>query len=633
MVKKSSKTASFLEIIGGVNIDKIGGNSSIIEHVDETGKTTRIMTDLGRMFPPYTTDFEMALPDVMEYFDRLDPQTDEYTKALKPVDALFITHAHEDHIGALIDYTKMGYKLPPIYGSRYTCNRIRVAFNNEGMPSPSTMTHVKHREEIKIGDHMTVEAQTVSHSIIGAMGYMTQIKEDNKPEINLINNGDFFVEEDMPIGDSYSREDFIDLIKRKSPTYFLVDSTSISSTSKKRIGFKQALANRIEVIERNPDCNVIVSPVISNSNPNISLDADAARHLGTKICLDGKGLTLMYKAMQMSGYKDFDDVIYKGKIGKYMTDKNIKKKYIVNTGGLSQGLREYKNNQALGQIIPLSSAVKMALGLHSDVTVNKDMLLMACQGIINDINGDTGPEMLQLFASQGAKVVMTPRDKKVANFEEVQMQDTGHILPDELFEVLSDIKQYAPNCRIIPIHGNRDQCAAVEALALKAGLKTHITENTDYINLETDRDQPAKKKQVFNWIGIKALYRDPLHPDDSIPPQGKREYWRIDEYFQELEKIGEADNVRVYNYGDKDYYHVPGGEYLNEMNEDLLVRESMNKAGKNGKISRKEKGDKKTRADRKAEKREELKRRKAEKAAKEQARIMRKMGKDFQFDE
>lgn len=633
MVKKSSKTASFLEIIGGVNVDKIGGNSSIIEHVDETGKTTRIMTDLGRMFPPYTTDFEMALPDVMEYFDRLDPQTDEYTKALKPVDALFITHAHEDHIGALIDYTKMGYMLPPIYASRYTCNRIRVAFNNEGMPSPSTMTHVKHREEIKIGDHMTVEAQTVSHSIIGAMGYMTQIKEDNKPEINLINNGDFFVEENMPIGDSYSREDFRDLMRRKPPTFFLVDSTAISSKNQKRLSFEELVENRLNVITRNQDRSVIVSPVISNSNPNIAIDCEVARRLGTKVCLDGKGLTLMHKAMQMSGMDDFEDVLYKGKIGQFMADKKIGIKYIVNTGGLSQGLREYKNNQALGQIIPLSSAVKMALGLHDCVKANQDMLLLSCQGIINDINGDTGPEELQLFASQGVKVVMTPRDKKVANFEEVVMQNPGHILPNELLEVFADIKEFAPNCRIIPIHGNPEQCQAVAKLAAKAGLKTHITENTDYIDLETGRGQPSKRKQVFNWIGIKALYRDPLHPDDSIPPQGKREYWRIDEYFQELEKIGEADNVRVYNYGDKDYYHVPGGEYLNEMNEDLLVRESMNKAGKNGKISRKEKGDKKTRAERKAEKREELKRRKEEKAAKEKARIMRKMGKDFQFDE
>ena len=631
MAKKQTKSGNFLEIIGGVNVDKIGGNCSLVEHTDEKGETTRIMTDLGRMFPPYTTDFEMALPDVTEYFDRLDPQTDEYTKALKPIDALFITHAHEDHIGALVDYTKMGYFLPPIYASRYTCNRIRVAFNNEGMPSPN-MTHVKHREEVKIGDHMTVEAQTVSHSIIGAMGFMTQIKEDKK-EINVTNNGDFFIVEDMPVGESYSREDFIDLIKRKPPTYFMVDSTSISSTQKKRIGFKQALENRMTVIEQNPDRSVIVSPVISNSNPNIALDCEAARRLGTKICLDGKGLTLMHKAMLMSQYDDFEDIIYKGKIGKYMADKSIKKKYIVCTGAFAQGLREYKFNQSNTQMFALSSAVKMAYGLHNDVRVNKDMLLMACQGIIDDINGDTGPEMLQLFASQGAKVVMTPRDKKVANFEEVQMQDTGHILPDELLEVFADIKQYAPNCRIIPIHGNPEQCRAVEKLAEKVGLKTHITENTDLINLETGRGQPSKKKKVFNWIGIKALYPDRLHPDESIPPQGKREYWRIDEHFQELEKIGEADNVRIYNPEDKGYYHIPGGEYLGEAKEDLVIRESMNQGRKSKKISRKEKGDQKSRAERDAAKREELRRRKEEKKAKELARLRKKSGKSFSFDD
>ena len=54
----------------------------------------------------------------------------------------------------------------------------------------------------------------------------------------------------------------------------------------------------------------------------------------------------------------------------------------------------------------------------------------------------------------------------------------------------------------------------------------------------------------------------------------------------------------------------------------------MNKAGKNGKISRKEKGNK-TRTERDAAKREELKRRKAEKKAKEQTRILKKLGKSI----
>ena len=198
MANKQAKTGTFLEIIGGVNVDKIGGNSSLIEHTDEKGNTTRIMTDLGRMFPPYTTDFEMALPDVTEYFDRCDPKTKEYTKALKPVDAIIITHAHEDHIGALIDYDKMGYILPTIYGSRYTCNRIKVGFTHEGRNAP-TMIHIKHQAEEKQGNDISVEALKVSHSILGAMGYMEQIRSANGNEINVLNTGDFFTEENICI--------------------------------------------------------------------------------------------------------------------------------------------------------------------------------------------------------------------------------------------------------------------------------------------------------------------------------------------------------------------------------------------------------------------------------------------------
>ncbi|MBQ8465347.1 MAG: MBL fold metallo-hydrolase [Alphaproteobacteria bacterium] len=626
MAKNQAKSGTFIEFIGGVNKDKIGGNCSVIEHTNSKGETTRIMTDLGRMFPPYATEFEMALPDVREYFDRLDPDTDDFTKALKPVDALFITHAHEDHIGALIDYTKMGYRLPPIYGSRYTCNRIAVAFANEGMPSP-LMNRIKNHTEIDIND-ISVEAQNFPHSIIGEMGFYTRIQEKGKDPIDIGNNGDFFIAEDMPVGENFSKEEYTDLLTRRTPKYLLIDSTSVSGSKRKRIGFEQALKNRIDVIERNPDRTTIISPVISNANPSIALDCDTARHLGTKICLDGKGLTLMYKAMQMSGYKDFEDVIYKGKLSKYIKDKSIKTKYIVCTGAFAQGLREYKFNQSYTQTIQMSSAVKMALGLHPDVSIDKTVHLLSAQGIIDDINGDTGPEMLQLYASQGAKVTMTPRDKKVADFEEVIMQDSYHMYGYELLDYLKVVKEKSPDCIIIPIHGNPEQCQAVALIAKQAGLKSHIIENTDCLNLETGREIPSKKKKVFNWIGIKSLFPDFRDKDSNIPPEGMKEYYLINADYESMEKIGEAKNVRSYLPEDKGYYHIPGGKYLDEENEDFVIKEKVGKKG-GKKISRQEKGDRKSRAERDAEKREELRQRRAAKKAKEQVRIAKKLGKSI----
>ena len=42
---------------------------------------------------------------------------------------MFITHAHEDHIGGLVNYVRMGYQLPVIKTSRFTKNLINIVFN------------------------------------------------------------------------------------------------------------------------------------------------------------------------------------------------------------------------------------------------------------------------------------------------------------------------------------------------------------------------------------------------------------------------------------------------------------------------------------------------------------------------
>lgn len=116
-----------------------------------------------------------------------------------------------------------------------------------------------------------------------------------------------------------------DLLSRKRTTTFLIDSTSITPQKKRRLSFEELVDNSVEAIRRNPDRNIVVSPVISRSFQNIAVDIENARRLNTKICLEGAWLKLVYKAMQFSGYKDFDDVIYKGPLKNYLDDKKISK--------------------------------------------------------------------------------------------------------------------------------------------------------------------------------------------------------------------------------------------------------------------------------------------------------------------
>ena len=588
--KKTTKNTpdTKIEFLGGVNEDRIGGNASVIEHTNEKGETARVMFDLGAMFAPYESGFESAYPNADEYFDRVNPENNKETKARKPVDALFITHAHEDHIGALVNYAKMGYQLPTIKTSRFTKNLINIVFKQNGVKVPKLET-IKPGDNIAIGDDMVIEPFVVSHSTLESMGFHTLTFVDGKPHAGILNFGDVLTDENMPIGAAYKSENVADLLKRKLTTTVLVDSTSVVPNGKPRLGFDKAVENTVQVIKQNPDRNVIISPVISRSFQNIAVDIEAARQVGAKVCFDGAWLKLVYQAMQLSGYNDFDDVIYKGDLKKFQEDVKVGKKYVVCTGAFAQGLQEYNNNQGHIGInnIPMASATKMALGLHRDFKLSKNCLIVARQRIIDEINGQTGPEMLQKMAAQGAKVVMSPGMRKVANFEEVQMQDSGHMNAEAFGKLVDFIAQYAPKATYVPIHGNPQQCENVAEVARQHKAKVVLTANQEQLSVAEGKTEATVDERPFTWIALKKVYPNPLKPNDAIPPEGKEEFWIVDENYQPIENKPFYDTsvVKSYKPGENEYY-ANQAELFDDRDSGVVYESNRERKAK---LSRKEK--------------------------------------------
>ena len=580
MVKARNRTV--LKFIGGINKDRIGGNCSVLEHTSADGKTERVMFDLGSMFTPYESGFVAAYPNVDEYFDRTDLKTGEVYKALKPVKMLFITHAHEDHIGALINYTKMGYSLPPIKAGGFTRNFIRLAFAAEGMIAPD-IEKIKAGDIIEIGDNIKVEAVDVSHSIVDSLGFNTVTYSNGKPYAAIMNNGDFLTEEEMPVGKAFNKEHYLSTLKRaKAPTTVVcLDSTSTTPHSSERIGFRKAVENTYGVVMKHSDRNLIVSPVISRSVQNIAIDVETARRLGTKIFLDGKWLQMVKNALTLSGYTDFDDVVYKGSLQSYLNDKNISKKYIVCTGAFAQGLENYEYNIGIDATspIPMSSATKMALDLHPYIKIDKNVLVLARQRIIEDINGRTGPKMLQLLASQGAAIVMTPGSRSVSDFEEVQMQDSGHANAEAVKTLMTDVKKVVPNVIVIPIHGNPEQCRNTENIMSEIGVKTYVAENQEGLEVGHSKVINIEPKITpLTWYAVKMVMPNP-YSDREIPSDGLKEYWEVTEDYQPLQKICEVQNTpKAINRG-----KFSNHEKKLEQAEEMPYREQMRKTSQKSK--------------------------------------------------
>ena len=594
MAKDKSKT--ILTFIGGVNKDRIGGNCYVLEHTDAKGQTTRIMFDLGSVLTPYETGFIAAYPNLDDYFDRIDPETKQLVKARKPVSALFLTHKHDDHNGALINYAKMGYILPQIYTGNSTRNFIRLWNNMEGVTLASEPKTLKGGEIVSFGDDLQIEAFNVSHSTSDALGFHTLIKKDGKSEIAIVNNGDFKTDEDMPIGPSFNKDSYLEMLTRKAAakTIFLMDSTSTKFDEMDNIGFEKNVENIVQTIEQS-ECSTIISPVIARSDQNMALDFAAAKAVGAKVFLDGFALPPVINADRLSGYDYFDDVLYHGKIEAFLADKSIKKKYIVCTGALCQGLEEYMENRGISETSPiaLSSAVKIALGLHPTIRADKNTLLLARQRIIDPINGKSGPKMLHLYAKQGAKVAITPCGRNIGNFKQIQMQDSGHAKPKQLVSLMEDVKEVLPDFTVLAVHGSPDQLEATKNLLEPLDIETYTPSNLDSFELSADGIKGIESnKQPLTWLAMKMVMPNPFK-DEGIPLEGLKEIWRVNENYEPIEKVAEIENVRKSSSSGKSGKKIDPEKYENmPTNEKISPRTHKNRRHKGGKFNAMMKGRK-----------------------------------------
>ncbi len=538
---------TILKFIGGLNKDRIGANCQVIEHTNDKGQVCRIMIDDGSLFVPYGTEFSAAYPNVEKYFDRTDLKTQNNLSAPEPVDALFITHTHQDHIGALIACVRMGYRLPPIYTSEYTGHVIRLSFSREGVKIPE-IRRVKEYNEIKLKD-VEVTPFYVGHSAVDSMGFTVRTFSNDKPYARVIDYGDFLTLEQMPLGHGFDKNKHLEDLRKKPAPFTLaeLDSTSTTKTKRKRIGFEKAVENTYCVCQENADRSIIVSPVLSGSWNNVAIDLEVAKRLGTKVFFEGQGLKTPKDALKLSGYDKYDDVMYHGSVHDYLADKNIKRKYIICTGAFVQGLDEYMNNVSQTPFSPIymSSLTKMALGMHPDFQVSSDYLFITRQRDVESIIGDLGMQARHLLAAQGAKIVTTPCGKSQTHFEEVMMQDPNHIDPQSLRELLEDIDAVVDHLTVLPIHGTTEQRQATQDIAQVMDICSYMSYNGDHFEISPQGLKKIEKNEedeANTFFALKKVFKG-MDGREDIPFEGISEYWLIDENYRGIEKLCEVSNV------------------------------------------------------------------------------------------
>ena len=140
-----------LRVIPLGGLGEIGKNITVIEYDDEI-----IIIDCGLGFPDEDMPgIDLVIPDITYLEERKDK-----------IKGLFLTHGHEDHIGA-IPFVLRTIN-PPIYGTGLTVGIIRNKLKEVTLPSVPDLRVVKPGDVVKCG-HFSVEFIHVNHSIADAV--------------------------------------------------------------------------------------------------------------------------------------------------------------------------------------------------------------------------------------------------------------------------------------------------------------------------------------------------------------------------------------------------------------------------------------------------------------------------------
>ncbi|MGM0422299.1 MAG: MBL fold metallo-hydrolase, partial [Pseudomonadota bacterium] len=218
--------------LSGLNQARVGGNTSILEIQYEDDSRLRCMVDPGDLFGdnknlehPQLVDCDAVIADMRDYFP--SGPDDNLKPAKKPLDMILLSHSHRDHIGAISKMMLMGYKMPLIFATPYTKQRLYQHLNNENIP-PQEWPRVK---EIAAGqtirrDGVDIGFFSVSHSTPQSVGIAFKTDEGT-----IVHSCDWKPDKSLIWGPGFDEQQYKRIVGDKV-SLLLVDSTGADSDKK-----------------------------------------------------------------------------------------------------------------------------------------------------------------------------------------------------------------------------------------------------------------------------------------------------------------------------------------------------------------------------------------------------------------
>ncbi|MBX7373656.1 ribonuclease J [Clostridium chauvoei] len=425
--------------LGGIN--EIGKNITAIEY-----KNDIVVIDCGLKFPD----------DDMFGIDLVIPDVSYLLKNKDRVTGIFLTHGHEDHIGALPYILKQ--LNVPIYGTKLTLGIVETKLKEHGLLSTTTLVRVKPRDVIKLNS-VSVEFIKTNHSIADSVAIAI-----HTPLGVVLHTGDFKIDYTPIDGQPTDFARLAELGKR-GVLVMMADSTNVErpgyTMSERRVG--ESFAR----IFSKTKGRIIVATFASNIH-RIQQIIDAATIYGRKVAVSGRSMENIVAVAIELGYLEFEkDVLVSiDQINKYNNDQVV----IITTG--SQGE-------------PMSALARMAASEHRKVNlVEGDTVIISATPIPG--NEKLVSKVINQLFKKGVDVIYE-------SLAEVHV--SGHACQEELKLMQCLVKPRY----FIPVHGEYRHLIQHGELAMKLGLPESnvvIVENGDII--EANRQGIRKNGSVIS---------------------------------------------------------------------------------------------------------------------------------------
>jgi ribonuclease J len=445
-------TAGGLRVTALGGISEIGRNMTVFEHLGRL-----LIIDCGVLFPGHDEPgVDLILPDIRHIVDRLDD-----------VEALVLTHAHEDHIGAIPFLLKLRADIP-VVGSRFTCalvaakcreHRIKPVFVQvaEGQRS----THGVFECEYFAVNHSIPDALAIAvHTGAGTVLHTGDIKLDQLPPDGRPT--------DLP-GMSRLGDKGVDL--------FLCDSTNAEIPG---VGPSESeVGPTLHRLIRGAEGRVIVACFASNVD-RVQQIVDAAVALGRRVSFVGRSMVRnMGIAKDLGLLRVADSDLVDIGAAEMMPPEKV---VLVTTG--TQGE-------------PLSALSRMSRGEHRSITLTAGDLVVLSSSLIPG-NEEAVYGVMDALAKIGARVVTNAA---------ARVHVSGHAYAGELLFLYNGIRPR----NVMPVHGTWRMLRANAALATRTGVPEEsilLAENGVSVDLV------AGKASIAGAVPVGKMYVDGLVDGD-----------------------------------------------------------------------------------------------------------------------